>query len=490
MGVKYLPFYQVPFNIISLKDFFFDAGNLKGPGPIIMIAALLLIAFAILHRKKQVSNSNPRQHSLLRIFSRADKSPKQVPARSPETTYPEKTRQTELRRKKSVYKHELVIGLSVILLVMILFYYIELYNIFPMNVLSSIQYHRIIPEFVIMGCALVACLYNVIQTRHQKIFYYSTLIAFVIASSIIIYNVQEKWQTTADISNKPEFIQDQVQGRISFPYTDQSLSVRNDFTFIPQVYGYYEQGITNPYTDEIFSASSGYHDSDKTIMYLKAANVGRLYVNVEEGDRDQVVMKRMNTSLVFVNNGSRYGYFIIPLKNPSFAQAVDGKDVSDVQTLIPGCRVLFKVKYCGSTGEEFVSTDPVEVAYLRAYVDLMEKPYSSRAEMNMDNPDHYTIDVKNATKDTAIVVKMTYDKDFRATLGNGQKLKIEPVGPYFMLIHPQAQGDYTITLEYGMNKFILIGFFVSTLTIVGLAILFIIKPRVKVWKEFPEGDLK
>jgi hypothetical protein len=486
MGVKYLPFYQVPFNIISVKDFFFDAGNLKGPGPIILIATVLLIAFAIFHRTKQTREGRAPSGGQMPVHE-----------------FPRVTLQNTqgVQNRKTVYSHSLVRGLVIILLFMILFYYAERYDIFPMNILSSIQYHRIIPEFVIIGAVLVACLFNVIQTRTQKILYTSTLIAFVIASSIIVYNVQTKWQTTQDISTKPEFINDTVLGRISFPYTDQSLSVRNSFTFIPQVYGYYEQGITNSYTDEMFSVSSGYHDATRTLLYLKAANVGRLYVNLEEGERDKIVMGRMNHTLTFVNNASRYGYFIIPLKDPSLSQAVDGSEASNVQKLALGCRVLFKVKYCGSAREEFVSNDPAEIAYLQAYVDLLEKPYAPKATIIMDNPDHYTLTITNATKDTVVVVKMTFDKDFKAKImsgnnnqgtelgNNGKRLAIEPIGPSFMLIKPETQGDYTITLTYGLSKVIIIGFFVSLLTIISLALFFIFRPKITMWREFPGGDL-
>lgn len=458
MGVKYLPFYQVPFNIISLKDFFFDAGNLKGPGPILMIAALFLVVFAILHRKQtnnlQSSSLNPN-------------------------------------KKKTIFTHELVIGLTITLFVMILFYYTERYNIFPMNILSSIQYHRIIPEFIIVGAVLVACISNTLQTKKQKTFYYSTLMAFVLVSCIIVYNVQAKWQTTQDISTKPEFITEKIDGRISFPYTDQSLSVRNSFTLIPQVYGYYEQGITNPYADELFSVSSGYHDAEKSILYLRAANVGRLYVNMQEGERDRIVVRRMNYTLPFVNNGTRYSYFTVPLTDPSFSQAVDGNTAADVQHLSPGCRVLFKVKYCGSVEEEFVSNDPAEVAYLTAYTDLLDIPYLPHAAMTMKNPDQYTISVTNATTDTVIVVKMTYDTDFQAHIvtGDGKKIPIEPIGPYFMLITPKKEGDYTLTLDYHINKFTIIGFFISILTILSLALYFIIKPKATLWKEFRGGDI-
>jgi len=118
MGVQYLPFYQVPPNIIPITSFFLMR-ELKGPGPIIMIAFLLLIVFAYL----QYFSKNRAAYHL-----------------------------------KKLHDHKLIAGITLVLISMILLYYLELYNIFPMNILRSIQYHRIIPEFLITAAVLVAAL--------------------------------------------------------------------------------------------------------------------------------------------------------------------------------------------------------------------------------------------------------------------------------------------------------------------------------------------
>jgi len=450
MGVKYLPYYQVPPNIIELKDFFFDAGNLKGPGPIIMIAFFLLIIFSIISYREKRKIASPK-----------------------------------------LYNHELAAGLTLVLATMVLFYYMEYYNIFPMNILRSIQYHRIIPEFIIAGAVLVASLSNIANTSKKKVMYYTMITAFVLATGIIIYNVQSKWITSDSILSKPEFINDKFVGRISFPYTDQSLAVRNSFTYIPQTYGYYEQGITNPYSDELFSVSSGYHNANVSLIYLKAANIERLYVNTEEGDRDKIVMYRMNNSLNFhSNNNSRYSYFQVPLEDASYAEAVDGKLAAEVQSLQPKCRVFFKEKYCGSYNEEFVSIDKSEIYYLSEYVNLLESFYTADANMIMKDPQHYSIFVKKAKIDTAVVVKMTYDKDFVASIGN-KKVKVEPFGPYFMLITPQQSGDYNIDLVYHVSRPIVIGAWVSVMVFIGLAIIFGLKRKIKALKfiNFNDGDM-
>lgn len=454
MGVKYLPYYQVPFNIISLKDFFFDAQNLKGPGPIIMISFFLLVFFLVVQYLNKRTKNDPAV-------------------------------------TKKLHNHELIVGLGLSLITMVVFYYIELYNIFPMNFLRSIQYHRIIPEFVITAAILVAALSNMAYSYTQKITYYSMLSAFVIASGIIIFVIQSHWVTVDRIDMKPEFIYDKMEGRMSFPYTDQSLAVRNSFTEQPQAYGYYEQGITNAYNDEIFSVSSGFHNADLSVLYLKAANIGRLYVNMEEGERDKIVISRLNETLPFVKvNNSRYSYFNIKLINPSFSQAVDGNRASEVQKLQVGCRVMFKEEYCGSVGEEFVSTDEQEIRYLSAYVSLLDEPYGPSANMSMSDPNNYIISVKGTDASTAIVVKMTYDEDFLAT-ANGKKVPIEPFGPDFMLISPKMEGDYVINLSYKLSPFYLAGAAISLGSFILLGIYFLLRKHVNLIysPHFRKGDI-
>lgn len=435
MGVSYLPFYHVAFNVISIRDFFFDAGNLKGPGPVVMIACLMLITLFIYRRSGNT------------------------------------------KKKNNIFSHEAIAGLALIMLSMILFYYLEIYNIFPMNLLRSIQYHRIIPEFIIIAAALTASISNILEKREEKIIYYTVLIAFVAVSMIIVYNVQSNWKTTDSISYKPEFIYETVAGRISFPYTDQSLSVRSSFREIPQVYGYYEQGVTNSYTDEIFSVSSGFHNKNLSVLYLQAGNVGRLYVNTEEGSSDYV-MTQILKGLPYVHEyNARYGYFEIPLNNPDFSQTLDIDEATKLKEIEPGCRIIFKEKYCGSVKEEFIESDPEEIRYLEAYVKLIEKNNTAKAHFKMLNPNHYVISVTDANKDTAVLVKMTYDNDFKAKI-NEDEIKIDKIGPDFMLIYPAQEGDYEITLTYPyLPKIVLIGGIVSLISFICVSGYFLFKPK-------------
>lgn len=448
MGVSYIPFYHVPFNVISPITFFFSAGDLKGPGLIIMVAFSLLIVFGLINRRR------------------------------------------ELPKKKSLFGNELVAGFIFILAMMVAFYYLELYNIFPMNIFRSIQYHRIIPEFIVAAAVLISALGNTIHNEVQEKLYYGILIVFVLASGFVLYDVQTYWQTSDRISDSPEFIREEFEGRMSFPYTDQSLAVRNSFTGIPQVYGYYEQGITNAYADELFSVSSGYHSTNMTLLYLSAANVERLYINMEEGRPDEIILERLNESLPLVyTEGARYGYFEIPIENGAMAQLVSSQSAAEVQASEPSCRTIFKEEYCGSKREEFVSIDTEEQIYLRKYLKMVGGGSSGSARFEMINPQHYRISVSDAQTSDDVLVKMTYDKDFVAYVGS-RKIPVERIGPDFILLKPEMRGTYNIDLYYRVSRVVKVGAIVSALTFLAVLAWFGLGVKINRGRfAFPRGDI-
>src|SRR3989344_4492648 len=98
MGVKYLPFYQVPYNIITPQDFLFDALNLKGPGQVVLLALLLLVVLLAANAWKSKKTQ------------RGD-ADDQASGESP---------------SRSLWENHLVRGIAVVLGMMITFYYLEL----------------------------------------------------------------------------------------------------------------------------------------------------------------------------------------------------------------------------------------------------------------------------------------------------------------------------------------------------------------------------
>ncbi|MFW6282560.1 MAG: hypothetical protein ACOC1P_00705 [Minisyncoccales bacterium] len=170
----------------------------------------------------------------------------------------------------------------------------------------------------------------------------------------------------------------------------------------------------------------------------------------------------MSKEFNFTDMNERYGYFNLELENPELIQAVSLAEAENVQQYKPGCRTISKDVYCGSEKEEFVTLDYDEQRYLKKYLGLLNSG-KSNISFEKINPQHYQINVVNASTDTAILVKMTHDKDFTAEINN-EEVDIEQIGPDFMLIIPEKEGDYTINLRYNMSNLIIIGAVISVVS--------------------------
>ncbi|HIH23591.1 TPA: hypothetical protein HA251_01010, partial [Candidatus Woesearchaeota archaeon] len=499
MGVKYLPLYHVPNNIITVKDFFFDYGNLKGPGPIVMLALIFLIVFTAhrIHERSKRSKESAKIRAKMQRRANLQEQRKETSRGGAAMMQDPMEQDLEHTGRKStiptLYENAIIRGFAVTLLIMVLFYYFELFDIFPMNIIRSIQYHRIIPEFIIASACLIAAISTQLRSRRLRVFYYISLASFVVGGLLVIYSIQGHWQTSDRIDDRPEFINESIPGRISMPYTEQSLSVRNSFTSQPQSYGYYEQGITNSYVDEVFSVSSGFHNANLTVLYLRAADITRLYVNREAGIRNVKTQELLNGTLPYIEQNYRYAYYAIPIANPSFAQAVPDAEAKYVASIAPDCRIMFHQEYCGSEGEEFVSKDLTERKYLDAYVNMLENPYNSSADFTMINPDTYRIDVHNASSTTDVVIKMTNDRSWEARIdgrvggAKGEKLDIDAIGPDFMIVKPRRTGEYTILLRYRLPMEYIIGGALSITSFILLCLYAICKPSFSFG--FPDGDM-
>lgn len=192
----------------------------------------------------------------------------------------------------------------------------------------------------------------------------------------------------------------------------------------------------------------------------------------------------------FNDINERYGYFDLELEHPEFIQAVSKDEAQDVLNYNPGCRTLFKEEYCGSKREEFVTVDYEEQRYLKKYVELIRKNNSASVSYEEVNPQYFLINVENASENTAIIVKMTYDADFSAKV-NGKNIGIERIGPDYMILYPNKSGNYSVDLKYHASNLILIGGIISIVTILILIFLSVKKPFYEnKFLEFEEGDCK
>jgi uncharacterized membrane protein len=92
------------------------------------------------------------------------------------------------------------------------------------------------------------------------------------------------------------------------------------------------------------------------------------------------------------------------------------------------------------------------------------------------------VHVKNASPEDAIWVKVSYYPGWEASV-NGKNSEIFLAGPNMMLVFPELNGDYTLTLRYGKTLAVTIGEIAAILGIIALAASFVIEkwPVTRRW---------
>ncbi|MDW8048704.1 MAG: 6-pyruvoyl-tetrahydropterin synthase-related protein [Nitrososphaerota archaeon] len=100
------------------------------------------------------------------------------------------------------------------------------------------------------------------------------------------------------------------------------------------------------------------------------------------------------------------------------------------------------------------------------YVSSSPKNERAKFTFTLEN-ERVTVNVKDATNETGIWVKISYDPRWTASM-NGVGCKIIKAGPGTMLIFPMKSGDYTIELIYGKSLLEQIG---ETATVIGLLMI-------------------
>jgi len=100
--------------------------------------------------------------------------------------------------------------------------------------------------------------------------------------------------------------------------------------------------------------------------------------------------------------------------------------------------------------------------------------------------DLISVDMKGASKSTGVWIKMSYDPSWEASARSSnvaaKTLKIFKAGPNMMLVFPEIEGDYTLTLTYGKTTAQRIGEATAILGIIAIFASFVIGK----WR-IPEG---
>lgn len=176
------------------------------------------------------------------------------------------------------------------------------------------------------------------------------------------------------------------------------------------------------------------------------------FPNATTAYHDYLAPDKFNGVLALRYYYEGFGVYEVPLPQPALVQCISAQTAASLQ---PISSILDKQD-------------------LSNYLNLVNSPPANpRVTYLIPNPEQIVISVSNASTDTAILVKMSFDERWHANL-DGKPISISAIGPRFMIASPQASGNYqlVLTLRHSMGE--LAGYLLSLITIVAVPILIVV----------------
>lgn len=276
-------------------------------------------------------------------------------------------------------------------------------------------------------------------------------------------------QPTTQVSVVPEY---RIANWLSDHVTDESVfatgSVQfwlNVFSNVRQVKGGSDQGATNTWYDSISYQILTGSDPQISILWAQAWNVKYIVVafpNASTPYHDYSYPHKFDGVLPLRYYYQGHGVFEVALPRPSLFEAISAQGSLTLSTI----------------------TGVLDTRDVSAYVNLTQiqpGPNGVQVTYTTVNSDLIQVSVANATPDTAILVKMTYDPQWRAEC-KGASIGVSQFGPDFMITYPQSQGNYQITFRFERSAGETLGLYLTTTTLVAIVLVSVFEFRRKLRK--------
>lgn len=180
-----------------------------------------------------------------------------------------------------------------------------------------------------------------------------------------------------------------------------------------------------------------------TTLWLKAMNIRYIVVNYPQSGTpwvDFTFPEKLEGLLTPVYSRHGFKIFEVPLASNGLAEVVNLETIRHATIREP-------------------QDEQGLVEFLSTYGSVTGATAEVRYDPSQD-PDRLSIEVQGATHGTGILLKMTYDRRWRAYIQD-RELPIERIGPDFMLITPGKDGDFSVTFQCGKLPTEKMGFVVS-----------------------------
>ncbi len=337
------------------------------------------------------------------------------------------------------------------------------------------QPYRYVPELE-MGVSMLSSvaitrLHDGLRGRRSRIgrraisspsvlFIGTMLILLALPMILFFQSVQVITQPNTDIRETAEYtLAHWLAARVGYERvyaTGTTAFWLNVFSDVSQVRGGTDQGATNPFWAPVATEINVGSNGTLGMLWLRALNVRYVVVNYPNADTpyvDYVYPHKFEGMLPLRYFYKGFGVFEVPLRRGELVQTVD----------VQAARLLGRIDGIADIKNLFV------------YVEFVERStVVARYDYTMQNVDNIIIRVYNFTATTGVLVKMTYDDRWRAYV-DGVPVKIEPVGPHFMLVEPEKAGSYELRLICSRTTSEAIGLGLTAATVIFLASVHLIR---------------
>jgi len=290
-----------------------------------------------------------------------------------------------------------------------------------------------------------------------KSFLTALLLIALIFNASITYLPFAVAETTPSpsIANVPEAV---IAQWLADHVTDQRVFATGTICFwldafsnVSEIRGGSDQGASNIWWANVTSEMNTGSDPELSILWAEAWNVKYIVVifpNASTAYHDYTYPNKFQGILALPYYYNGFGIYEVPLSHPQLVEAVSARSA---QTLLP-------------------ITGVKDRRDLSAYVNLIGAPNTdANVTYIIDDPDEISVSVVGATTDTALIVKMTYDPAWGASL-YGQPVAVSSIGPGFMILYPGRSGSYQMTLQFNRSNGLITGIGIGIAILVALAL--------------------
>jgi len=221
----------------------------------------------------------------------------------------------------------------------------------------------------------------------------------------------------------------------------------NAFSNVQQMGGDSERGAVNRWWAPVENEIDTGLDPRLSVMWSEAWNVKYIVVtfpNATTTYYDYAYPEKFNDNLPLRYYYQGFGIYEVPLPQPALVQAVSAQ----------AARSLHPISSVSDANA------------LSNYIHIVDTSVpGTRVSYTRPNPDELSIHVSNASSDTAILVKMTYDQGWEAQLEDGSPISLSQIGPDFIVAYPQKSGEYRLDLHFNTSTSQFLGWFTTVTTL-------------------------